>query len=988
MRAKAFTAGNDIVLPPGSRGSGASPDRRLLAHELVHVLQQRALPDVVRRQPDDDEERKAAVDRTRAMMIDLLYADPSSSWTSILIANAEKLSERFEDPPGPRTKRAAAVALLRIRDELVQRSKTSPRADDGALITLDFGEAPWTPERPRTVDEMALFDMNQVMTWSFFATHAPEAESTAGSTPSRVRRTTTRAATTVPEPKRSGRGGQGANLTAGIDSDDPNDITVDFYTLVKTPGMAWNTKDGRAHIIAAIIQQIWNESGGPGDAWLSFDIETSMMSPGPKQLQRGALDIAHKIADIRWKSPIRGMSEEKYADYFNNKLRVASQFTVPVWPNFYHQLNRHMPVPRHLREGLPKPPSRFGRERDTATSEIYKLMLANNSIAERELFAMRQILYAQKAGHRSLWTRARPGVPVENDWIFVYNQSAEESVWLAPDTNLWVIDERALMIENVRQGVLRAQGAVMLANGVLLACLAVMVAPAAASITSATVRLGAEAIGGLIEGGAEAIAVLRGVRSVSQLRTALTIYVGSNPVRAMALAELAFSTGATVLDRGLSQSLKDLTTFEGAVSLLFDILLAREAGLTRNRPRLPRGSTALPKGEIDLPRGKPRGIDERLVPSDMPRTERQQATSAQRRLDGDYYVRPNSPEYYRLLHEGWTAEMVRSGLQPNLPQILAQRGAPLRRGVHRTDIETPAEAYRIYLGALARAGGREVGIYRNVETGRYAVTVGSPFEVGAPWQGTWEGVLHFHQNPANVLTYRMPAPADVEGAALAAFRAEGRPVTEFVEFPIPGAGRGRVAYTALYRDGKMRITIETIRPGGRPLRQEFSSLEEYQAEYGRRKRYVDPESEEFEWIMRDLRRNEDDFEVNGPRTMAGSRRSNGPQAPPIPPGAKSLQDFGMQIMKWGHGQKGAQDRIDYIRRNPAKVRQELLDHGVTPEMATGWRDFYAYHAKSGNKAAEWRVHLMELVADLLSQSKIESGGARKGFLRRIWDLMT
>lgn len=256
-------------------------------------------------------------------------------------------------------------------------------------------------------------------------------------------------------------------------------------------------------------------------------------------------------------------------------------------------------------------------------------------------------------------------------------------------------------------------------------------------------------------------------------------------------------------------------------------------------------------------------------------------TPVTRRPVGDYYVEPGSPEYHRLLHEGWSAEMVRSGLKPDLPAIVAKGGKALRRGTFRSDIETPDQAYRIYEEALARAGGREVAIFRNVGTGRYAVTVGTPFEVGPPWKGNWEGVVHYHQNPANILTYRMPAPADVEGTALAAFRAEGRPVTEFVEHPIPGGGRGRVAYTALYKDGQLRITVDTIRPAGKPIKQTFSSLKDYQAEYVQRKRYVDPESEEYKWIMRDV---EGHMGESGTRTMAGGRKAK--EAGRLPPAEK------------------------------------------------------------------------------------------------------
>jgi hypothetical protein len=42
LRARAFCTGENIYFAPGKFAPGSSPDRGLLAHELTHVLQQRA----------------------------------------------------------------------------------------------------------------------------------------------------------------------------------------------------------------------------------------------------------------------------------------------------------------------------------------------------------------------------------------------------------------------------------------------------------------------------------------------------------------------------------------------------------------------------------------------------------------------------------------------------------------------------------------------------------------------------------------------------------------------------------------------------------------------------------------------------------------------------------------------------------------------------------------------------------------------------------
>jgi hypothetical protein len=138
--------------------------------------------------------------------------------------------------------------------------------------------------------------------------------------------------------------------------------------------------------------------------------------------------------------------------------------------------------------------------------------------------------------------------------------------------------------------------------------------------------------------------------------------------------------------------------------------------------------------------------------------------------------------------------MKRGGMEPGPIKGITKPKGAVKPGTYLDDIKTPQDAYKAYNEALSKAKGREVGIYRNVDNGTYSIRVGSESSVGAPYKGSWESVMHYHPNPKNVLNYRMPAPADIEGTALAAFRSN-RSVTEFVEYPVPGIGRGRVGYT-------------------------------------------------------------------------------------------------------------------------------------------------------------------------------------------------
>jgi hypothetical protein len=239
-------------------------------------------------------------------------------------------------------------------------------------------------------------------------------------------------------------------------------------------------------------------------------------------------------------------------------------------------------------------------------------------------------------------------------------------------------------------------------------------------------------------------------------------------------------------------------------------------------------------------------------------------------------ARPGTPEYHRARHDAWVQGLREGGLAPREPAPTSG-GAPVREGTFRDGITDPDTALASYDEALSRAGGREVGIFRNVETGEYAVRVGDEHGLRAPVRGNWETVLHRHPNPENVLTRRLPAPQDVEQAVFEAFRG-GRRRTEFIEFEYPDGRRGRSAYTV--DPARKKISIEWERPDGTRVQREFGSLREYAEFYGERTTYVDPKSAEYEWIMRDLADFYSSLPVSG-LTARGAARG-------VPPGEPRL----------------------------------------------------------------------------------------------------
>ena len=165
---------------------------------------------------------------------------------------------------------------------------------------------------------------------------------------------------------------------------------------------------------------------------------------------------------------------------------------------------------------------------------------------------------------------------------------------------------------------------------------------------------------------------------------------------------------------------------------------------------------------------------------------------------------------------------------------------------------TPEAAFKAYDQALARAGGREVGIYRNTASphGEYAVVVGEDEHSVKPpdTPGKWESVLHQHPNPENVLTRRMPAPKDVANTRASA-REGGRAVTEFIDYPLPDGRRALVVYTV---EPSGRVTLQFKRADGSPVVRHFESVQEYAGHYSERKTYVDPKGSEYPWMMKDV----------------------------------------------------------------------------------------------------------------------------------------
>lgn len=197
------------------------------------------------------------------------------------------------------------------------------------------------------------------------------------------------------------------------------------------------------------------------------------------------------------------------------------------------------------------------------------------------------------------------------------------------------------------------------------------------------------------------------------------------------------------------------------------------------------------------------------------------------------------------------------------------------------------DAYRAYDALVREHGGqREAGIVRNALTGEYMVVLGSPVDLRIPLEAMrQETVLHFHPDYGPSL-YRGPSGTDLGNTAAIA-RATGRPVTEFIEYHVPGVGRGRTAFTltpvpdpTVPGGVRMRIDIEFVNPAtGQYTHQRFNNRSEWSDYYHGRATALDPDSAIYRHIMGSLGASEAQIDA-----LAAGHRPEGAPVPPRPEG--------------------------------------------------------------------------------------------------------
>jgi hypothetical protein len=195
---------------------------------------------------------------------------------------------------------------------------------------------------------------------------------------------------------------------------------------------------------------------------------------------------------------------------------------------------------------------------------------------------------------------------------------------------------------------------------------------------------------------------------------------------------------------------------------------------------------------------------------------------------------PNSPAHEDLM------ERLAKGIDRSLPRPAAHVAKPARSGMFYKGRD-PAAAYEAYNRAVALSAGREVGLFYNPYLGEYWVIIGDELSTASPLGEGWEGVVHFHTTSITdvVGRFRLPSVADFHDLKISSDRQGNAPLREFVEFDIPGVGRGRTEYGI--DPAQPKPVYVRIHRAGKPTRElRFDDVDGFQRYWDSLKIYLQP----------------------------------------------------------------------------------------------------------------------------------------------------
>lgn len=195
VAAHAYAVGGHVVFGEGRYAPHSPGGRRLLAHELAHVVQQdgaggSASDPTILRDTDEAAEkaeldkaeeeaariryRKAELDRTHANLVRSLTHGTERSPPDTLIPYATTQAKHYADAVAlnnTESRLALASLLTTLHTSLVAQEQGAERDTDGSLLLAEkaWGASdepqPWTDQRPRSLAEIPPFSAENVAAW-------------------------------------------------------------------------------------------------------------------------------------------------------------------------------------------------------------------------------------------------------------------------------------------------------------------------------------------------------------------------------------------------------------------------------------------------------------------------------------------------------------------------------------------------------------------------------------------------------------------------------------------------------------------------------------------------------------------------------------------------------------------------------------------------------------------------------------------------------
>lgn len=400
----------------------------------------------------DEEGVDLRLDTMQASMLEALHGNPEAAEPVIgldwLVRDAASLMAAFLQPPGPQTRVAAARSLIKLRLFLRDRERSAPRepAGDphGVLLYRDefHGLRPWTPDRPRRLEDIAQFGPKYDEVWREVA------EAAVGESAPSVGRSRRPVSGSQSDRRRAAAGqSQGSARAQGsVVSALDDDAAGLLFELVKLPGMSFKTAEGRALIFAKVIRRIAHRVS-----------------------EEDAIHIAHELGTARRVAPPQGSSLDTFANEFE-AMRAYVRFMLEVRSGFLWDLRRHVYIPDEILFGRGKP------QRDIdAPGAPWREDLPDATTEERLLFALAQVDFAR----RHLKGPFVPGHIYSGGLMFISHGPGDEQQWLTPDGRLYRVSQRDLNLEAFREAVVSAKGTIVLGYILIAAATVFLAAPLA-----------------------------------------------------------------------------------------------------------------------------------------------------------------------------------------------------------------------------------------------------------------------------------------------------------------------------------------------------------------------------------------------------------------------------------------------------------------------------------------------------------------------------